>query len=127
MLHAFSLLPATNPAPTSLPAPSTVQQGKVVTLCAMVFSPSYSKNNCDKGQPMTVYDPDVPKTDEEHELEAIVARLAYQLEDAREGSAEYKMIERQMDGIRHGSELGGLLMEEYDIGGLRAVRHWLCW
>ncbi len=26
------------------------------------------------------------------------------------------MILRQMDGIRHGSELGGLLMEEYDIG-----------
>jgi hypothetical protein len=72
----------------------------------------------------TVYSPDVPKTPEQLELEAILTRLIYRLEEVREGSAEHKMIERQLEGIRHGSELGGLLMEEYDIGGLRAVRHW---
>ncbi|MGY8667070.1 hypothetical protein Q3C01_32590 [Bradyrhizobium sp. UFLA05-109] len=72
----------------------------------------------------TVYSPDIPKTAEEVELEDIIRELAYRLEDAREGSAEYTMILRQMEGIRHGSELGGLLMEEYDIGGLMAVRHW---
>jgi hypothetical protein len=70
-----------------------------------------------------VYDPDIPKTDEEIELEEVVRQLAYRLRDAREGSAEYKMIVRQMEGIR-GSELGGLLMEEYDIGGISAVNHW---
>ena len=52
----------------------------------------------------------------ELELEEVVRQLADRLDHAREGSAEYKMILRQMDGIRHGSELGGLLMEEYDIG-----------
>lgn len=70
-----------------------------------------------------MYDPDIPKTDEEIELEEVVRQLAYRLRDAREGSAEYKMIVRQMEGIR-GSELGGLLMEEYDIGGISAVNHW---
>ncbi|MGV7215014.1 hypothetical protein [Bradyrhizobium sp. UFLA05-112] len=74
---------------------------------------------------MTVYDPDVPKTAEEIELETTITDLAYRLQDADEDSAEYKFIERQMEGIRRGSELGGLLMEEYDISGLRAVRHWL--
>ena len=64
----------------------------------------------------TIYDPDLPKTAEELELEEVVRQLADRLDHAREGSAEYKMILRQMDGIRHGSELGGLLMEEYDIG-----------
>jgi hypothetical protein len=64
-----------------------------------------------------VYDPEAPKTDAEIELEEAVRQLAYRLRRAREGSAEYKMIVRQMDGIRHGSELGGLLMEEYDILG----------
>ena len=65
-----------------------------------------------------MYDPDVPKTDDEIELEGVLRQLACRLRDAREGSAAYKMIVRQMDGIRHGSELGSLLMEEYDIGGM---------
>jgi len=73
---------------------------------------------------MTVYGPDVPKTAEEIELEDIIRELAYRLEDAREGSAEYKMILRQMNGIQRGSELGSLIMEEYDISGMDAVRHW---
>jgi len=28
------------------------------------------------------------------------------------------MILRQLDGIREGSELGGLIMEEYDMSGI---------
>ena len=72
----------------------------------------------------TQYDPDAPRSAEELELQDIIRQLAYQLRDAREGSAEYKMIERQMEGIRRGSELGGLLMEEYDLSGIRAVNHW---
>jgi hypothetical protein len=31
---------------------------------------------------------------------------------------------RQMEGIRRGSELSSLLMQEYDMGGLSAVNHW---
>ena len=66
-----------------------------------------------------MYDPELPKTDEEIELEEVVAgRLAYQLHDAREDSAEYKMIVRQMEGIRHGSELG-----RPAYGGIRLGRN----
>ncbi|MBR0827046.1 hypothetical protein JQ596_16010 [Bradyrhizobium manausense] len=65
-----------------------------------------------------MYSLDIPKTDEEIELEEIVRQLADRLEAAREGSAAQKMIQRQLDGIRRGSELGGLLMEEYDNGGI---------
>ena len=72
----------------------------------------------------TQYDPDALKTAEELELEGIIYRLAHQLREAQEGSAEYKMIERQMEGIRRGSELGGLLMQEYDMSGIDAVNHW---
>jgi hypothetical protein len=71
-----------------------------------------------------MYSPDIPKTADELELEAIVRDLAERLHVAREDSAEQRMILRQMDGIRQHSELGILLMEEYDIGGLGAVRHW---
>jgi hypothetical protein len=71
-----------------------------------------------------MYSPDIPKTAEEIELEDIIRQLAYRLLDAREDSAEYKMILRQMEGIHHGSELGSRIIEEYDIGGIRAVRHW---
>jgi hypothetical protein len=48
----------------------------------------------------------------------------YRRKRADEDSAEYKMIMRQMEGIRRGSELGGLLMQEYDMGGMSAVNHW---
>ena len=64
-----------------------------------------------------MYDPYAPKTAEDLELEEIVSRLAYQMRQADEDSAEYKMIVRQLEGIRHGSELGGLLMEEVDASG----------
>ncbi len=37
---------------------------------------------------------------------------------------EYKLIERQLEGIRHGTELGDLLMQEYEMGGMSAVNHW---
>lgn len=73
---------------------------------------------------MAEYNPDVPKTDEELALEKIIRDLVERLQDVREDSAEQKMIERQLEGIRRGSELGGLLMQEYDMGGIRAVRHW---
>jgi hypothetical protein len=72
----------------------------------------------------THYDSDAPKSAYERELEEVVRRLAYRLLEAREDSAEYRMIERQMEGIRHGSELGGLLMQEYDMSGIDAVNHW---
>ena len=63
------------------------------------------------------YDPDAPKSDEELALEDIVSDLAYRLKHAPEGSAEYKMTIRQMAGIRRGSELGSLILEEYDYWG----------
>ena len=36
---------------------------------------------------------------------------------AREGSAEYKMIVRQLTGLREGSEIGCLIFEEFSING----------
>jgi len=53
----------------------------------------------------TVYSPDEPRTAEEMELGDILRRLAYRLEEVREDSAEYKMILRQLEGIRRRSEL----------------------
>jgi hypothetical protein len=50
-------------------------------------------------------------------FEAKVSELVYRLKTAREGSAEYRMIERQLICIRHGSELGGLIIERF---GMRA-------
>jgi hypothetical protein len=73
---------------------------------------------------MTVYDPDIPKTDEELELEAIIRDLVERLHAAPCDSAEEQFIERQLDGMRRHSQLAGLLMEEYDMGGISAVRHW---
>jgi hypothetical protein len=55
---------------------------------------------------------------EAEELESIVRTLAYRLREAREGSAERRMIERQLDGIRNGSELGGLIIEEFEMACL---------
>jgi hypothetical protein len=66
---------------------------------------------------MAEYDPHAPKCAEEIELIETVRQLAYRLRHAREDSAEYKMIVRQLEGIRRGSQLGGLLMEEVDISG----------
>ena len=53
-----------------------------------------------------MYSLDIPKTDEEIELEEILIQLDRRLQAAREGSAEHQMILRQMEGIRHGSEAG---------------------
>jgi len=52
--------------------------------------------------------PDAPKAADELELEEIVADLAYRLRQARWGRAEYRMIVRQVKGIRRGSQLGCL-------------------
>ena len=57
---------------------------------------------------MTEYVP----TPEDDELEATIGRLFHRLEDAREGSAEYRMIVRQMHGLKK-SEIGGLIFEEF--------------
>ena len=50
-------------------------------------------------------------------LEGTVRQLFYSLEDAREGSAEYKMIVRQLTGLREGSEIGCLIFEEFSMRG----------
>jgi len=42
-------------------------------------------------------------------------RLVYRLDDAREGSAEHKMIIRQLVGVRDSSELAGLIIEEFEM------------
>ena len=55
------------------------------------------------------------------QLEKLLAQVIERRDAAREDSAKHKMILRQMEGIRHGSELGGLLMEEYDSG---SVSNW---
>jgi len=51
----------------------------------------------------------------EQQLEEIVADLAHRLRQARPGSPEYRMVERQVAGIKHGSELGCLIVEEYEM------------
>src|SRR4051794_36485884 len=67
---------------------------------------------------MAEYDPDLPKTDEELALEKIIRDLVERLQDVREDSAEQKMIERQLQGIRRGSPAGRPL-----DGGIRHGRH----
>jgi hypothetical protein len=66
-----------------------------------------------KGVPMTEYVP----TPEDDELEDTIRQLFYRLKDAREGSAEYKMIVRQLRGLREGSEVGRLIFEEFSMSG----------
>lgn len=44
----------------------------------------------------------------------------YPLDDARDGSAEYRMIERQSIGMRNG-ELGQLIIEAYEMSALVAL------
>ena len=62
---------------------------------------------------MTEYVP----TPEDDALEDTIRQLFYRLEDAREGSAEYKMIVRQLTGLREGSEIGRLTFEEFSMRG----------
>jgi hypothetical protein len=52
---------------------------------------------------------------EAEELESIIDDLAYRSRHLREGSAEHRMIVRQLAGIPRGSQLGALIIEEYDM------------
>jgi hypothetical protein len=61
--------------------------------------------------------------DDERSLEATIRTLVYRLNDAREGSAEYRMIERQLIGLRN-SELGRLIIEDYEMSALVALPNW---
>ena len=49
------------------------------------------------------------------ELENTIRRLIALMDAAREGSAEYRMIVRQLKGLRN-SEIGGLIFEEFEMG-----------
>jgi hypothetical protein len=66
-----------------------------------------------------MYSPDIPKTAEELELEAVIRDLAARYDAASTDSAEQRMVERQLDGISRGGGLGRLLIEEYYNGGHR--------
>jgi hypothetical protein len=55
---------------------------------------------------------------EEEELEATIRTLVYRLDDAREGSAEHRMIIRQLQGIRDFSQLGRLIIEDFEMSAL---------
>jgi hypothetical protein len=61
-------------------------------------------------------------TDEKLELQDAILQLHARYRTARTGSAEERMILRQMDGIRRGSELGGLLVDEYQMSA--GHPHW---
>ena len=54
------------------------------------------------------------------ELEHTIWQLTQRLSAAREGSAEWRMIVRQLEGIRNSSELAGQILEEYDYWGQAA-------
>lgn len=62
--------------------------------------------------------PELPKSAEERELEHILMNLVARRDAATEYSAERRMVERQIDGIRRGSELGGMLVEEVNNGDM---------
>lgn len=53
----------------------------------------------------------------ERELERIIEQLTLRLKLAREGSAEWRMIIRQLEGVRNGSLLAEQILEEYDYWG----------
>ena len=53
----------------------------------------------------------------EQQLEDVISELAYRRKHAREDSAEQKMIERQMAGIRREGYLAARILEEYDYWG----------
>ena len=55
---------------------------------------------------------------EEEELEATIRTLVYRLDDAREGSAEHRMIIRQLQGIRDFCQLGRLIIEDFEMSAL---------
>jgi len=57
------------------------------------------------------------KSAEDLALIAITRRLADDFRLAAEDSAEQAMIRRQLEGIRNGSELGSILVDEVDCTG----------
>jgi hypothetical protein len=57
---------------------------------------------------MTEYVP----TRKDDELEATIGQLFHRMNDARESSAEHKMIVRQLTGVRKSSEIASLIFEE---------------
>ena len=61
---------------------------------------------------MTEYVP----TPEDDELEAI-GSLFHRMNAAREGSAEHRMIVRQLIGLRKSSEIACLIFEEFSMKG----------
>ena len=75
---------------------------------------AFSINRKGKGVPMTEYEPS-PVDDE---LEATIRQLFYRMDDTREGHAEHKMIVRQLIGLREGSEVGRLILEEFNMIGI---------
>ena len=60
---------------------------------------------------------DAPKSAEELALEEIISDLAYRRKHADGDSAEYKMIMRQMAGIRREGYLAARILEEYYYWG----------
>jgi hypothetical protein len=59
---------------------------------------------------------------EQRELQDTIMQLHEQYRAARTGSAEERMALRLMEGVRRGSELGGLLMDEYEMSA--GHPHW---
>jgi hypothetical protein len=53
----------------------------------------------------------------EQELENPVERLVERLHTDREGSAAWRMVVRQLDGLRDHSQLAEQIMEEYGYWG----------
>jgi hypothetical protein len=57
-------------------------------------------------------EPEPPETDPE--LERTIAELVYRLKRAKTGSAEERLIERELEGLLP-SELGQMIMEDYGV------------
>jgi len=53
----------------------------------------------------------------ENELEQTIERLVARLDADREGSASWRMVVRQLDGIRDRSQLAEQIMEEHGYWG----------
>jgi hypothetical protein len=63
---------------------------------------------------MTEYVP----SPEHDELEDTIRQLFHRMGNAREGSAEHKMIVRQLIDLREDSEVGRLIFEEFNMIGI---------
>ena len=64
-----------------------------------------------------IRNPEQPPDAEEEALEATIRQLIERKDAAVEGSAEYRMVIRQLKGLRDSRELAGPIMEEYDYWG----------